>query len=217
MSQAAPAPPPIPVDPQGWEDALAKTDGPQLVVGGPGTGKTEFLVRRAVHLLTKRQVRPQDITVLGFSRRGVAEVRSRIRADLPATIGALDVATFHSYAARLVETNAQEAGWNEPPQILTGPEQVALVHRLLVAEDPAAWSPAFSQLLGTQTFAREVTDFILRSAEQLQSTEMLAGHGRDDWKGLPQFVATYQTTLRKLSRIDYGTLVDTAVALLEAA
>ncbi|MCP3995071.1 MAG: ATP-dependent helicase [bacterium] len=207
----------VAVDPEGWSEAIASIDGPQLVVGGPGTGKTEFLVRRAAHLLTNVGVSPDRITVLGFSRRGVAEVRGRIRASVPKTIGALDIATFHSYAARLVEHHATEAGWAENPQILTGPEQVALVQRLLSEESPASWSAAFAQLLNTQTFAREVTDFVLRAAEQLKTPQALAALGRADWRGLPEFVATYDRTLRSLGRIDYGTLISTAVALLESS
>jgi len=206
---------PISIDPDGWPKAVAHIAGPQLVVGGPGTGKTEFLVRRATHLLTAAGVRPEQITVLGFSRRGVAEVRSRIRQSITHTLGALDVATFHSYAARLVEINSVAAGWGENPQILTGPEQVSLMHELLVEDDRRAWSPAFAELLGTRTFAGEVTDFILRSAEQMNTPESIARFERADWRGLPEFLATYQRALRKLGRIDYGTLISTAVALLE--
>lgn len=203
------------VEPNGWADAVALTQGPQLVVGGPGTGKTEFLVRRALYLLTQLHVPPDAITILGFSRRGVAEVRGRIRDSLPATMGALDVATFHSYSARLVEAEAATAGWPESPQILTGPEQVALVHQLLLAENPSDWSTAFGQLLGTQTFAKEVTEFILRSNEQLLSPAALDELARADWKGLPQFLAKYGKTLRERGRVDYGTLVSVAVRLLE--
>ena len=61
MSPVQPAAPALPVDPSGWDEAVANTDGPQLVIGGPGTGKTEFLVRRATHLLTVGQVRPEAI------------------------------------------------------------------------------------------------------------------------------------------------------------
>jgi len=207
---------PVPIDPGGWADAVAVIRGPQLVVGGPGTGKTEFLVQRVVHLITVAGIRPDQITVLGFSRRGVAGVRSRIRGNVAGTLGSLDVATFHSYAARLVEHNSTDAGWGEDPQILTGPEQVALVHELLKRESPATWSPAFAQLLGTQTFAGEVTDFILRSAEQMHTPDSIADLDRADWRGLPGFLETYQKALRELGRIDYGTLIATAVRILES-
>ncbi len=205
----------VAIAPGDWPQAVAATRGPQLVVGGPGTGKTEFLVRRAIHLLTTEAVDPSAITVLGFSRRGVAEVRSRIRASVPGTIGQLDIATFHSYAARLLEHHASAAGWAENPQILTGPEQVALVHDLLLQEDPARWSPAFAQLLGTQTFAGEVTDFVLRAAEQMRTPQTVADMERADWRGLPEFLRTYARVLRESGRIDYGTLIATAVRLLE--
>lgn len=206
----------VAIDPGEWSGALESIAGPQLVLGGPGTGKTEFLVRRAAHLLTDVGVSPDRITVLGFSRRGVAEVRARIRASVPETIGALDIATFHSYAARLVEHHAVDAGWAENPQILTGPEQVALVHRLLGEERPSSWSAAFAQLLNTQTFAREVTDFILRAAEQMTTADALAELDRADWKGVPEFLSAYDRTLRDQGRIDYGTLISTAVTLLES-
>ena len=39
------------VDPADWRAVIAVVDGPQIIVGGPGTGKTEFLVRRAAELL----------------------------------------------------------------------------------------------------------------------------------------------------------------------
>ncbi len=203
------------IAPGDWAEAVEAIHGPQLVVGGPGTGKTEFLVRRAVHLLTVAGVGPAQITILGFSRRGVAEVRSRIRSHVPGTLGALDVATFHSYAARIVERNAAASGWSENPQILTGPEQVALIHNLLLRESPSAWSPAFARLLGTQTFAGEITDFILRAAEQMQTPDSIKALDRADWRGLPEFLATYQLALRDRGRIDYGTLIATAVSLIE--
>ena len=140
MSREGATPAAIPIEPDGWDSAIAAVSGPTMVVGGPGTGKTEFLVRRAVYLLEHRAVSPEDIIILGFSRRGVAEVRNRIREALPGSVGALDVATFHSYAARLLERQPTAAEWEENPQILTGPEQVALVQELLATEDGSQWS-----------------------------------------------------------------------------
>ncbi len=205
------------IGPDGWPDAIADSDGPQIVVGGPGTGKTEFLVRRCIHLLTDASVPASDLLVLGFARRGVADLATRTRDRLDRSIPALDVATFHSFAARLLESHADRAGWERPPSILTGPEQVALVHELIAAADPADWSPGVRDLLGTHTFAREVTDFVLRASEQLLDDDGLrrAAAGRDMWRGLPAFLARYREELRARSRIDYGTLLAEAVRLLD--
>ncbi len=217
MSRADSTPRLAPINPEDWDSAIAAVSGPAMVVGGPGTGKTEFLVRRAVHLLEHDDVRPEDIIILGFSRRGVAELRSRVREALTGSLGALDVATFHSYAARLLEQQPTTAGWQENPQILTGPEQVELVQGLLATEDRSSWSPAFADLLQTRTFAREVTEFILRGAEQLRTPASIAQMERADWRGLPDFLTRYADTLRSSGRIDYGTLIATAVDLVAAA
>jgi superfamily I DNA/RNA helicase len=201
------------VDPADWEVAVGHTDGPQIVVGGPGTGKTEFLVRRAVHLLGETGLPPGQLLVLSFGRRGVADVRDRIRTALDSSTSTIDVATFHSFAARLLETFSAVRGWAEAPQVLTGPEQMAVIQELLATENPKRWSPAFRDLLGSATFAREVTDFVLRTRELLLEGDALAERsaGRADWKGISSFVARYDLELRRRSRVDYGTLLAEAV------
>jgi len=205
------------IDPAAWPEAIADTAGPQIVVGGPGTGKTEFLVRRCVHLLADAAMPATDLLVLGFARRGVADLATRVRDRLDRSITTLDVATFHSFAARLLESHAERAGWDHPPSILTGPEQVALIHELLAGGDPGAWSPGVRDLLESHTFAREVTDFVLRASEQLLDDAGLqaAAAGRDLWRGLPAFLARYQGELRARGRVDYGTLLAEAVRLLD--
>ena len=201
------------VDPADWGSAISHTDGPQIVVGGPGTGKTEFLVRRAAHLLGEAGLPPEQLLVLSFGRRGVADIRDRIRTALDTSTSTIDVATFHSFAARVLETYAAVRGWTAPPQVLTGPEQMALIQEMLATEDQQRWSPAFRQMLGSTTFAREVTDFVLRTRELLLDGDELAEQaaGRADWKGLPSFVARYDLELRRRGRVDYGTLLAEAV------
>jgi superfamily I DNA/RNA helicase/RecB family exonuclease len=205
------------VDPDEWSRYVADTDGPQVVVGGPGTGKTEFLVRRALHLLDDRGIDPDSLLVLSFGRRGVADLSARIRSGLERSVSRADVTTFHAFAARVLEVRAIDRGWEQPPAVLTGPEQVALVHALLRQADPGQFSPAFREVLTTSTFAAEVTDFVLRCREQLLTpaalTEICAT--RAEWRGLADFVSDYDDRLRASSRIDYGTLLAESVWAIE--
>jgi superfamily I DNA/RNA helicase/RecB family exonuclease len=207
------------ITPDRWPEAIADIPHAQIVVGGPGTGKTEFLVRRVLHLIDDEQVAPDRILVLSFGRRGVADLRERIGRGVRRSAGHIDVATFHAFAARVVESASHRRGWHTPPEVLTGPEQVGLVHELLASEQPARWSTAFRPLLSSPTFAHEVTDFILRTREQLLTGDDLArlAEARRDWRGLPRFVARYDGRLRELRRIDYGTLLAEAVWTLEGS
>ena len=203
------------IGPEAWIKAVESVEGRQLVVGGPGTGKTEFLVRRVAHLLTELDVPPNQIVVLSFGRRSVHDLQGRLRSKVPISLGAIEIATYHSFAARLIEV-AFPGRWEQAPQLLTGPEQTTLVQRLLAEEAPADWSIAFRPLLGSSTFATEVTDLVLRAAEQMMTIEDLeaAAAHRADWRGVAAFVSRYRQELRRISRVDYGELLMEAQAVL---
>ncbi len=204
--------------PDQWSDAVAETDGPQLVVAGPGAGKTEFLVRRAAHLVDEAGHPPAALLALTFSRRAAADCRERIGRALRNPAGTIGASTFHSFFYRVLETHAPEAlGWTELPSILTGPEQINLVSKLLADGPDADWPKTFRSLLGTRTFAAEVTDFILRANERLISPEELQERAADraDWRALPEFLRRYRRALAEKGRIDYGTLQAKTVEILE--
>ena len=205
------------INPDEWDRAVARADGPQLVVGGPGTGKTEFLVRRASWLLEEAGIPSESILLLSFSRRGVADLKERVRSRLSRSYTIVAASTFHSLASRILESHAPAVfGWTEMPALLTGPEQVALVHELLSREDAHNWPLPFRALLTTTSFAREVTDFLLRCQEQLIEGPQLAilAESRSDWSGLPEFLFSYERVLKERNRVDYGTLLGRAVEIL---
>lgn len=204
--------------PDQWSDAVAETDGPQLVAAGPGAGKTEFLVRRAAHLVDEAGHPPTALLTLTFSRRAAADCRERIGQALRNPAGAVGASTFHSFFYRVLETHAPEAlGWTDLPSILTGPEQINLVSELLADGPDDAWPKPFRPLLGTRTFAAEVADFILRANEHLIAPDELQAmaDGRADWRALPDFLRRYRRALNDRGRIDYGTLQAKTVEILE--
>jgi superfamily I DNA/RNA helicase len=96
------------IDPDAWDAAIADPDGPQLVVGGPGSGKTEFLVRRARHLIDVSGVRPDHLLLLSFSRRGAADLRTRLATTLDRSFSRIPALTFHSLALQLIEAHGAE-------------------------------------------------------------------------------------------------------------
>jgi len=201
------------IAPEDWQHYVAAVDGPQLVVGGPGTGKTEFLVRRAQTLIEAGD--GGGLLVVTFSRRGAADLDSRISGTVARSMPAIDVTTYHSFARRLLETHAGRRGWERAPEVLPGPDQKRLIGSLLGEEDPESWAAPYRGLLGTRTFADEVTDFVLRCREQLIDAADLAKLDRGDWKGLAPFLDRYDAVLREREAVDYGTLLSEAAALLE--
>ena len=160
---------------------------PLLVLAGPGTGKTTAIVETVVDRITGRGTDPDRVLVLTFSRKAAEELRQRITARLGRTTREPLALTFHSYAYALVRREFMLAG-DEPPTLLSGPEQLLEVRRLLrgEAEDGGTrWPERLRPALGTRGFAAELRDFLLRGAERGFDGRALARLGRqrdrDDW------------------------------------
>ena len=200
--------------PEDWPEALDDAAGRQIVVAGPGTGKTEFLVRRVGRIVERGLASPAEIVVVSFSRRATARLGRRIEDQVGATGVPVDVTTFHSLAIRLVEA----ATGGSRPVPLTTPEQVGAVREVLAEEDPEDWPLPYRGILDTHAFSAEVADFLLRCSERLLTPDDLAERAREraDWKGLPVLYRRYLDRLEKKDRTDYGVLLTRAVDLLRS-
>jgi superfamily I DNA/RNA helicase/RecB family exonuclease len=204
------------IGPDDWDGVIVDVNGPQLVVAGPGTGKTEFLVRRARHLIGSGTAVAAEVLILAFSRRSAGEIAGR--ATSPLTSASPVATTFHSFAHRLLEAHGSEVfGWQEIPSLLTGPEQISLVSELMADEDPSSWPALYRPLLRSHTLSEEVGDFLLRCRERLLSSEDIRQKTseRPQWRALPDFMDRYDAELNARRRIDYGALLAMAVAALE--
>ncbi|MBT8227972.1 MAG: UvrD-helicase domain-containing protein, partial [Dactylosporangium sp.] len=203
---------------------IAHTAGPLLVIGGPGTGKTTTLVRSVLARIAEG-VDPEGILVLTFGRRGVARLRDRIESRLTTT-GQPQLRTFHGYAFGLLRRAAVAAG-DEPPRLLTGPEQDLVIRELLAGWEPAVlgWPASLHPALRTRAFAQELRDLLLRCAERGIGPAGLDGmaraHQRPDWAAAARFFREYLQVLtlretgdRAGAGYDYAELVQAATRLL---
>ncbi len=82
--------------------AVRASDGPAIVLAGPGSGKTLVITRRIRYLVEQRKVPPQHILVITFTRAAAGEMQERFQAlmggkELPVHFG-----TFHSIFFRIL-------------------------------------------------------------------------------------------------------------------
>jgi superfamily I DNA/RNA helicase/RecB family exonuclease len=204
---------------------IGHAGGPLLVLAGPGTGKTTAIVQAVVERVEHRGVDPGRVLVLTFSRKAAAELRQRITLQLGRTLRQPLAMTFHSYAYALVRREYALAG-EQPPILLPGPEQLLEVRRLLrgeAADGALGWPERLRAAVGTQGFAAELRDFLLRAAERGLDGSSLAAlgrrHDRDDWVAAGRFLDTYAARfdLAPVPAYDYAEIVRIAGALLRRA
>lgn len=82
------------------QEAITTTEGPLLIIAGPGSGKTFTLVERIVYPPTERQISPEQIMVVTLTDKAAQELTTRIsnRLDEPGlrfNLNEMYLATFH--------------------------------------------------------------------------------------------------------------------------
>jgi superfamily I DNA/RNA helicase/RecB family exonuclease len=201
---------------------VAHAGGPLLVLAGPGTGKTTTIVETVVDRVERRGADPERVLVLTFGRKAAGELRERITSRLGRTTRTPLALTFHSYAYALLRREAVLAG-EPPPRLLSGPEHLLEVRRLLwgeVADGSPGWPPRLHETLKTRGFAEELRDFILRAGERGLGPADLDGlgrtHDREDWRAAGMFLDRYEQRfdLDPVMAYDYAELIRAAAALL---
>jgi superfamily I DNA/RNA helicase/RecB family exonuclease len=196
--------------------------GPLLVLAGPGTGKTTTIVAAVADRIERRGIDPERVLVLTFSRKAATELRERITARLHRTTREPLAMTFHSYAYALTRREFVLAG-DEPPRLLSAPEQLLEIRRMLRGEAQdggARWPERLRPALATRGFAEEVRDLLLRAAERGLDGRGLRQLGkvrdRDDWMAAAGFLDRYAARfdLAPVPAYDYAEIVRIAAALL---
>lgn len=212
----------IPVLDEHQRAVVEHESGPLLVLAGPGTGKTTTIVETVVDRIERRGVDPERVLVLTFSRKAAGELRERITGRMRRTTRTPLALTFHSYAYALLRREAVLAD-EPPPRLLTGPEQLLEVRRLLLGEleDGARhWPVDMRELLKTRGFAEELRDFLSRAAERGLDGDALVGlgraQGRADWVAAGEFFKRYQSRfdIDPVPALDYAESIRAAGDLL---
>src|SRR4051812_24176641 len=108
------------------EAAVAHADGPLVVVAGAGTGKTHTLVHRFAWLVDQG-VPAEQVLALTFSPPAAADLRERLEAMLDSPYEELHVETFRSFALRLLQDEALEAGVDPFLTPVTPADRLALL------------------------------------------------------------------------------------------
>ena len=92
--------------------AIQTTEGPVLIIAGPGTGKTFTLVKRAVYLITEKHIKPENIMIATFTEKAAKEIVTRItneliKLNINVNVNELYIGTLHSICLRLIKENLE--------------------------------------------------------------------------------------------------------------
>ena len=106
------------------KNAVMTTEGPLLIVAGPGTGKTFTIIRRIAYLIDQG-VKPENIAAVTFTSRAAREMRERTGDLLGREACGIFIGTFHLLGLTMLKDGRQNNF-----MIYDREEQIALLKRL---------------------------------------------------------------------------------------
>jgi DNA helicase-2/ATP-dependent DNA helicase PcrA len=174
----------------------------QLVLAGPGSGKTTTLTGRFVHLVSEG-VDCRRILALTFTKKAADEMKARIARTLHLSSATdLTVATFHGFTFRHLRRNPQLAGLSENFQLWDTPQQRH------VFNSRRMWWNEETDILDIIAGAKErLLDADSFAAELDQNDEVLVNAAN--------FFRVYENALRSAGAIDFADMVPLVVRAMD--
>ena len=161
------------------QEAVSATDGPVLIVAGPGSGKTRTLTHRIAYLLASGKARPFEILALTFTNKAAREMRERVERLIgKERARGMWMGTFHSTFARLLRVEGERIGYTSDFTIYDSDDSQRVIRSLMEQHniDPKQFSPrsmqsllsaAKNQLVGPAEYARMATTLAQDNAARI--------------------------------------------------
>ncbi len=113
------------------KEAVTYTDGPCMVIAGPGSGKTKILTTKIAYLMSHDKIPSGNIIALTFTNKAANEMRSRVGKMIDNDLDNLLIGTFHSCFANILRRESKSIGYDSNFSILDSTDSKALVTQIL--------------------------------------------------------------------------------------
>jgi DNA helicase-2/ATP-dependent DNA helicase PcrA len=190
-------------------EAVTTTEGPLLILAGPGSGKTRVIVHRIAHLVEGLRVDPYNVLAVTFTNKAAREMRDRLEQLLgPGGARYLSVGTFHATCARWLRIDGHHVGIDSRFAIFDDNDQIDLVKQLM----------RDLEIDDKRVSARAVLSAISGAKSELVSPDRFASQAEGYWQSTVARIYTgYEELLAQNSALDFDDLLLRAVVLFQEA
>ena len=112
------------------KEAVDTTEGPVMVIAGPGTGKTQILAIRIGKILIDTDTRPENILCMTYTDSGAIAMRKRLIKMIGPDAYKVNIHTYHSFCNQVIQDNLSHFDKNSMDPI-SELESIALVRELI--------------------------------------------------------------------------------------
>ena len=203
-------------------EAILATDGPVLIIAGPGSGKTFTLVERIVYLITHKGVAPESLLVVTFTDKAARELTTRIsnrlaELNIQFNLNEMYLGTFHSICLRLLEDYREFTRLKRSFTLFDQFDQQYFLYQHI--KDFRTLPDAQLVMGGDQTGrwaqSENLLKWLNKVSEEALGAATLAAAPEVEIRALAACFAKYQELLHEHNSLDFSGIQYEALQLLE--
>jgi len=164
--------------------AVGHTEGPVLIIAGPGSGKTLVLVVRALNVLLQELAEPREMLICTFTEKTAFELRDRISAsakkiNYPGDLSDLLVGTIHSICNDFLMTYRHLTPLGNNYEVLDELTQLLFLYDNfdeIIGIDVDGkylnrWTTRWTSIEGTRSYFDKITEELVEPDELLKASD----------------------------------------------
>jgi DNA helicase-2/ATP-dependent DNA helicase PcrA len=200
--------------------AVTTTQGPVLILAGPGSGKTRVITHRIAYLVQQEHISPWRILAVTFTNKAAKEMRERLEKLVGLSASKeMMIGTFHAICARVLRMEADYLapwGLSKSFVIFDTDDQAVLIKRAIKELDidekqyragamQAMISRAKNDMLGPEQMAEQAAKYVEEVAARVYKVyqKLLRSNNAVDfddllmlteriWRREPELLQRYQ-------------------------
>ena len=190
-------------------EAIKTTEGPVLIMAGPGTGKTYTLVKRAIYLISEKKIKPENLLIATFTEKAAKEIITRITNELDKlkiyiNINDTYIGTFHSICLRILKENIEYTNLKKNYRMIDEFEQEYLIFQNLakfqkIDKFDLIYKPGTS----SWRLSQQIADYINNVSEELVDINKLLADLNERTRVIGEIISIYNEILQKSNYIDF--------------
>ena len=192
-------------------EAIQATDGPLLIIAGPGTGKTYTLVQRALYLIQEKGVQPENLFIATFTEKAAKELVTRITDEMAkrgimANLNEMYVGTFHSLCLRILKDNLEYTRLKKNYRTLDSFDQQYTIFQNIYRFREL---PHFDELITAKSAwgqAGSICNYANKFTEELVNAEVLKTDKDPSVQAMGHILSLYQQILADNNLMDYSAM-----------
>ena len=188
------------------KEAVITTDGPILILAGPGSGKTRVITYKIAYLLEQKKTTPWEILAITFTNKAAKEMKVRLETLIKDDVRSMQISTFHSFGLRVIKENYDFFGLNKNFTILDEQDSISVIKKILKEMN------LDDKIYNSRTIKNKISN----AKNELLNPKAYGVFARTDIdKTIVKIYEKYEDKLRKSSTVDFDDLLMLPIELFK--